>query len=129
MNKQQKIFNILAKEQKPMKVELSLVSELITHVQESKERIKSLRSAEVKLFNIFDEAERLAKDLNAEYGFALSLENVIDKSISRVEEAAKEIGLDLNSIKELKDLQAAEQELLKAIGSANDTIRAYRSLR
>jgi predicted nucleic acid-binding Zn-ribbon protein len=122
----QSIYNMLAS--KAVKVELSLVSELITRVQESKEKIKSLRDAEVKLFNIFDEANRLAKDLDVEYGGALSLTYVITKSIERTEVAAKELGLDVNSIKEIKDIRAAEQDLLTAISKADNTIKAYRSL-
>jgi hypothetical protein len=113
---------------KPVKVELSLVSELITRVQESKEKVKSLRDAEVKLFNLFDEATRLAEDLDVEYGSALSLTYVITKSIERTEVAAKELGLDVNSIKEIKDIKAAEQDLLTAISKADNTIKAYRSL-
>jgi len=122
----QSIYNMLAS--KAVKVELSLVSELITRVQESKEKVKSLRDAEVKLFNIFDEANRLAKDLDVEYGGALSLTYVITKSIERTEVAAKELGLDVNSIKEIKDIRAAEQDLLTAISKADNTIKAYRSL-
>jgi cell fate (sporulation/competence/biofilm development) regulator YlbF (YheA/YmcA/DUF963 family) len=115
--------------QEPMKVEFSLVSELITRVQESKEKVKSLRDAEVKLLNIFDEVARLAKDLDVEYGSALSMTNVIARSIERTEVAAKELGLDVNSIKEIKDVQAAEQDLLTAIMKAKNTINAYQSLR
>jgi hypothetical protein len=124
----QSIYNMLASKAGPVKVELSLVSELITRVQESKEKVKSLRDAEVKLFNIFDEAARLAKDLDVEYGGALSLTYVITKSIERTEVAAKELGLDVNSIKEIKDIKAAEQDLLTAISKADNTIKAYRSL-
>ena len=112
-----------------MKVEFSLVSELITRVQESKERIKSLRDAEVKLLNIFDEASRLAKDLDSEYAFANSLTKVITNSIDRTEVAAKELGLDVNSIKEIKDIKSAEQDLLTALIKAESTIKAYQSLR
>jgi cell fate (sporulation/competence/biofilm development) regulator YlbF (YheA/YmcA/DUF963 family) len=123
--------NIFAKlsAQEPMKVEFSLVSELITRVQESKEKVKSLRDAEVKLLNIFDEVARLAQDLDVEYGSALSLTNVITKSIERTQVAAKELGLDVNSIKEIKDVKAAEQDLLTAIMKADNTIKAYRSIR
>jgi hypothetical protein len=123
--------NIFAKfsAQEPMKVEFSLVSELITRVQESKERIKSLRDAEVKLLNIFDEASRLAKDLDSEYAFANSLTKVITNSIDRTEVAAKELGLDVNSIKEIKDIKSAEQDLLTALIKAESTIKAYQSLR
>jgi cell fate (sporulation/competence/biofilm development) regulator YlbF (YheA/YmcA/DUF963 family) len=115
--------------QEPMKVEFSLVNELITRVQESKEKVKSLRDAEVKLLNIFDEVARLAKDLDFEYGTALSMTNVIARSIERTEVAAKELGLDVNSIKEIKDVKAAEQDLLTAITKAKNTINAYQSLR
>jgi hypothetical protein len=123
--------NIFAKfsAQEPMKVEFSLVSELITRVQESKERVKSLRDAEVKLLNIFDEAARLAKDLDSEYAFANSLTTVITNSIDRTEVAAKELGLDVNSIKEIKDIKSAEQDLLTALIKAESTIKAYQSLR
>lgn len=115
--------------QEPMKVEFSLVTELITRVQESKERVKSLRDAEAKLLNIFDEASRLAKDLDSEYAFANSLTKVITNSIDRTEVSAKELGLDVNSIKEIKDVKAAEQELLTALMKAESTIKAYQSLR
>jgi hypothetical protein len=115
--------------QEPMKVEFSLVSELITRVQETKQKVNSLRDAEVKLLNIFDEAARLAKDLDAEYGSALSLTKVITNAIDRTEVSAKELGLDVNSIKEIKDVKAAEQDLLTAITKAKNTINAYQSLR
>ena len=123
--------NIFAKfsAQEPMKVEFSLVSELITRVQESKERVKSLRDAEVKLLNIFDEASRLAKVLDTEYAVANSLTKVITNAIDRTEVSAKELGLDVNSIKEIKDVKAAEQDLLTAITKAKNTINAYQSLR
>jgi hypothetical protein len=123
--------NIFAKfsAQEPMKVEFSLVSELITRVQESKERVKSLRDAEVKLLNIFDEAARLAKVLDTEYAVANSLTKVITNAIDRTEVSAKELGLDVNSIKEIKDVKAAEQDLLTAITKAKNTINAYQSLR
>ena len=126
------IFSKIAKigeELRTHKVELSLVSELVTRVQESKERVNSLRAAEVKLLNIFDEAARLAKDLDAEYAFVNSLTKVITNSIDRTETAAKELGLDVNSIKEIKDIKAAEQDLLNALMKAESTIKAYRSLR
>ena len=123
--------NIFAKlsAQEPMKVEFSLVSELITRVQESKERIKSLRDAEVKLLNIFDEASRLAKVLDTEYAVANSLTKVITNAIDRTEISAKELGLDVNSIKEIKDIKSAEQDLLTALMKAESTIKAYQSLR
>jgi hypothetical protein len=123
--------NIFAKfsAQEPMKVEFSLVSELITRVQESKEKVKSLRDAEVKLLNIFDEASRLAKVLDTEYAVANSLTKVITNAIDRTEVSAKELGLDVNSIKEIKDVKAAEQDLLTAITKAKNTINAYQSLR
>jgi hypothetical protein len=123
--------NIFAKlsAQEPMKVEFSLVSELITRVQESKERVKSLRDAEVKLLNIFDEASRLAKVLDTEYAVANSLTKVITNAIDRTEVSAKELGLDVNSIKEIKDVKAAEQDLLTALIKAESTIKAYQSLR
>ncbi len=112
-----------------MKVEFSLVSELNARVQETKQKVNSLRDAEVKLLNIFDEAARLAKDLDAEYGSALSLTKVITNAIDRTEVSAKELGLDVNSIKEIKDVKAAEQDLLTAITKAKNTINAYQSLR
>jgi hypothetical protein len=115
--------------QEPMKVEFSLVSELNARVQETKQKVNSLRDAEVKLLNIFDEAARLAKDLDAEYGSALSLTKVITNAIDRTEVSAKELGLDVNSIKEIKDVKAAEQDLLTAITKAKNTINAYQSLR
>ena len=123
--------NIFAKfsAQEPMKVEFSLVSELITRVQESKEKVKSLRDAEVKLLNIFDEASRLAKVLDTEYAVANSLTKVITNANDRTEVSAKELGLDVNSIKEIKDVKAAEQDLLTAITKAKNTINAYQSLR
>jgi cell fate (sporulation/competence/biofilm development) regulator YlbF (YheA/YmcA/DUF963 family) len=128
MSTTKRVFEKLSA-QEPMKVEFSLVSELITRVKESKEKVKSLRDAEVKLLNIFDEVARLAKDLDFEYGTALSMTNVIARSIERTEVAAKELGLDVNSIKEIKDVQAAEQDLLTAIMKAKNTINAYRSIR
>ena len=125
---QKRVFNLFASAQEPMNVEFSLVGELNTRVQETKEKVKSLRDAEVKLLNIFDEVTRLAKDLDAEYGSALSLTKVITNSIDRTEIAAKELGLDVNSIKEIKDVKAAEQDLLTAITKAKNTINAYSSL-
>jgi len=43
-------------------------------------------------------------------------------------EEAKELGVDFNSINEVKQLKAIQQELLKYVLSAEGTLRAYRSL-
>jgi hypothetical protein len=58
----------------------------------------------------------------------MSLNNVIDRSIERIQVAAKELGVDFNSINEVKQLQSIQQELLKSLSSADGTLKAYRSL-
>lgn len=122
----QTIYNILAS--KPVKVELALVDELKTRIAESKDRIDSLKRSEKVLLDLFDTAAKLANNLQDEYGFSMSLNNVIDRSIERIQVAAKELGVDFNSINEVKQLQSIQQELLKTAMKAESTLKAYRSL-
>ena len=122
----QTVYNILAS--KPVKVELALVDELKTRIAESKQAIASVKQSEKALLDLFDTAAKFASDLQSEYGVSMSLNNVIDRSIERIQVAAKELGVDFNSINELKQLQSIQQELLKSLSSADGTLKAYRSL-
>lgn len=124
----QTIYNILAAKAEPVKVELALVDELKTRIIESKDRIDSLKRSEKVLLDLFDTAAKFANDLQNEYGFSMSLNNVIERSIERAQIAAKELGVDFNSIKEVKQLQSIQQELLKTVMKAELTLKAYRSL-
>jgi hypothetical protein len=126
MNTKQSIYNILAS--KPVKVELALVDELKTRIAESKKAIASVKQSEKALLDLFDTAAKFASDLQSEYGVSMSLNNVIDRSIERTQIAAKELGVDFNSINEVKQLQSIQQELLKSLLSAEGTLKAYRSL-
>jgi hypothetical protein len=126
MNTKQSIYNILAS--KPVKVELALVDELKTRIAESKKAIDSVKRSEKALLDLFDTAAKFASDLQSEYGVSTSLNNVIDRSIERTQIAAKELGVDFNSINEVKQLQSIQQELLKSLLSAEGTLKAYRSL-
>jgi hypothetical protein len=126
MNTKQSIYNILAS--KPVKVELALVDELKTRIAESKKAIASVKQSEKALLDLFDTAAKFASDLQSEYGVSTSLNNVIDRSIERTQIAAKELGVDFNSINEVKQLQSIQQELLKSLLSAEGTLKAYRSL-
>jgi predicted YcjX-like family ATPase len=122
----QTVYNILAS--KPVKVELALVDELKTRIAESKQAIASVKQSEKALLDLFDAAAKFASDLQSEYGVSMSLNNVIDRSIERIQVAAKELGVDFNSINEVKQLQSIQQELLKSLSSADGTLKAYRSL-
>jgi archaellum component FlaC len=122
----QTVYNILAS--KPVKVELALVDELKTRIAESKQAIASVKQSEKALLDLFDTAAKFASDLQSEYGVSMSLNNVIDRSIERIQVAAKELGVDFNSINEVKQLQSIQQELLKSLSSADGTLKAYRSL-
>jgi hypothetical protein len=122
----QTVYNILAS--KPVKVELALVDELKTRIAESKKAIASVKQSEKALLDLFDTAAKFASDLQSEYGVSMSLNNVIDRSIERIQVAAKELGVDFNSINEVKQLQSIQQELLKSLSSADGTLKAYRSL-
>ena len=124
----QSIYNMLASKAEPVKVELALVDELKTRLAESKKAIASVKQSEKALLDLFDTAAKFASDLQSEYGVSMSLNNVIDRSIERTQIAAKELGVDFNSINEVKQLQSIQQELLKSLLSAEGTLKAYRSL-
>ena len=105
MNKQQKIFNILAKEQKPMKVEFALMDD-------ANKLISAFKSIEGKIIghiieygkailvaeNLYDQ---LLKDDELVKGYYRDIENTLRKFKQQV----KEIGLEENSIPELHELQ------------------------
>lgn len=124
----QTIYNILAAKAEPVKVELALVDELKTRIAESKKAIDSIKQSEKALLDLFDTATKLANNLQSDYGSSMSLNNVIDRSIERIQVAAKELGVDFNSINEVKQLQSIQQELLKTAMKAELTLKAYRSL-
>lgn len=124
----QTIYNILAAKAEPIKVELALVDELKTRIAESKKAIDSIKQSEKALLDLFDTATKLANNLQSDYGSSMSLNNVIDRSIERIQVAAKELGVDFNSINEVKQLQSIQQELLKTAMKAELTLKAYRSL-
>lgn len=92
MNKQQKIFNILAKEQKPMKVELALELGGI-------KKMASQLKAEIKAYNQkFSTIDDLVRELNNE---AEVLDKRAENFYAQVNELeregrskAKELGLD-----------------------------------
>lgn len=122
----QTVYNILAS--KPVKVELALVDELKTRITESKKAIDSVKRSEKSLFDVFDTASKLADELKVEYNSANSLNSVIERSIERARVAANELGVDFNSIKEVKELQSIQQQLLKSLLDADSTLKAYRSI-
>jgi len=87
MNKQQKIFNILAKEQKPMKVELGELQDLESNYNRLMSELKEHRSMISKLFAKFaSEEDKVVRTLQES-----------DKLIIRAKQArdkAKELGVE-----------------------------------
>ena len=111
-----------------VKVDLALVDELKTRIEETKQKIDAIKKSEKDLLDLFDTASRFADKLDFEYRNGASLSNVITKSIDRTKALAKELGIDANSLAEIKQVLSLQQELEKAIMKAESTIKAYRSL-
>ena len=107
MNKQQKIFNILAKEQKPMKVDLASMSKLesiykqLDGIMSNAERgVSDVQNAAVKGLKITEDG--------------LSIANDVLKEIQSIDAAAKELGatVDTDGFKSgALSMQKALQEL------------------
>jgi hypothetical protein len=107
------------------KVNLSLLDDVKARIDESKIRIKDLKAAEKAVLDLIENANKFQEKLQDEYGFANSLSVVVENALARAEKSAKELGLDPNSITEIKQLKSIEQELLNAIISADETRSKY----
>ena len=107
------------------KVNLSLLDDVKSRIDESKIRIKDLKAAEKAVLDLIENANKFQEKLQDEYGFANSLSVVVENALARAEKSAKELGLDPNSITEIKQLKSIEQELLNAIISADETRSKY----
>lgn len=107
------------------KVNLSLLDDVKARIDEAKKRIKDLKAAEKAVLDLIENASKFQEKLQDEYGFANSLSVVVENVLERTEKSAKELGLDPNSIAEIKQLKSIEQELLSAIISADDTRSKY----
>ena len=113
MNKQQKIFNILAKEQKPMKVEFSLMSD-------ANKLISLFKSAENKVVgHIFEygkaiyAAENLYEEILKDEQFVNEYYDNVESTLNKFKKEVKAIGLDESSIAELHELEM----LLTSVGT------------
>jgi len=104
---------------------LALLDDVKARIDEAKKRIQTLKAAEKGVLDLIQNAGKLQSKLEDEYGFANSLENVIANAIERTNKSAKELGIDANSIPEIKQLKTLSQELGKAIISADDTLSKY----
>lgn len=107
------------------RVNLSLLDDVKARIDESKKRIKDLKAAEKAVLDLIENANKFQEKLQDEYGFANSLSVVVENALARAEKSAKELGLDPNSIAEIKQLKSIEQELLSAIISADETRAKY----
>ena len=115
-------------QKKVRNINLALVDELKTRIDEAKQKIDAVKKSEKDLLNIFDTASRFADKLDSEFRNGTSLSNVISKSIDRTSTLAKQLGIDVNSLSEVKQVLALQQELEKAMMKAESTLKAYRSL-
>ena len=107
------------------KVELALLDDMKVTIDNAKARIKSLKSAEKQVLDLISTASKLQEKLQDEYGFANSDSVVIENALERTMKAAKDLGIDPNSIPQIKELKSIEQELLKAIIDADSTLAKY----
>jgi chromosome segregation ATPase len=108
-----------------IKVELALLDEAKTKITEAKQQIASLKSANKAMQDLFQNAEKFSDKLNDEYGFANSLTVVIQNAIGRTEKAAKDLGIDINAISEIKELKSLLQQLDREIVNADSTRQLY----
>lgn len=108
-----------------IKVDLALLDDVKARIDEAKKRISDLKTAEKLVLDLIANASKFQDKLEAEYGFANSLSTVIENALSRTEKSAKELGIDPNSIAEIKQLKALAQQLDKAIIDADSTLAKY----
>lgn len=108
-----------------VKVDLALLDDVKARIDEAKKRISDLKTAEKLVLDLIANASKFQDKLEAEYGFANSLSTVIENALSRTEKSAKELGIDPNSIAEIKQLKALAQQLDKAIIDADSTLAKY----
>lgn len=106
-------------------INLALLDDVKARIDEAKKRISTLKMAEKAVLDLIQNAGKLQSKLEDEYGFANSLENVIANALDRTTKSAKDLGIDPNSIPEIKQLKSLSQELGKAIISADDTLSKY----
>ena len=107
MNKQQKIFNILAKEQKSMKVELGMVNEIRQELEQS------AKISSDALTIVFDAERVFEKSLQSQKQIMAKIEKAL--------QAAKELGAD-STIKDLEKYLGISKENVKYIQSALNSL-------
>jgi chromosome segregation ATPase len=112
-------------QKKAIKVEFALLDEAKTKITEAKQQLASLKAANKAMQDLFQNAEKFSDKLNDEYGFANSLTVVIQNAIARTEKAAKDLGIDVNAIAEIKELKSLLQQLDKEIVNADSTRQLY----
>jgi hypothetical protein len=113
-------------QKKGIKVNLALIDDVKARIEETKTRLATLSTAFKNMNQIVQNFEKAKINLNDEYGFANSLTTVNENALKRTVDAAKLLGLDPNSIAEVKQLQTIEQSLFKLLIEADKVRQKYK---
>lgn len=123
MREQKRVFNRLFKEEK---TELSAEKIELASIKEIKDAVSNLKNIEKDATKVADKFEDSIKEANKYYQDLVKERNAIYTNVKQhypailndFEKAAKELGVDSNSIpevKELKKLMQLGKELVKAL--------------
>lgn len=115
-------------QKKAIKMELALIDEVKTRITEVKQKITSVKQSEKALLDLFDTASKLASQLQTEFSSGTSVSNVVTKSVDRTKQVASQLGVNASNLPEIKQVLELQQQLEKALMSAEQTLKAYRSL-
>ena len=113
---------------KGIRVELGLLDEIKVQTTNAIKQAEAINKAEESLYTIFDNAKKVAGNLEQQMNYGNPIKGMIEKSMVRLVKGAKELGIDPNSFPEVKKLQDAEQKLLRAMITAQQAVDAYKSL-
>jgi hypothetical protein len=113
---------------KGIRVELGLLDEIKVQTTNAIKQAEAINKAEESLYAIFDNAKKVAGNLEQQMNFGNPINEMIFRSLDRLTKSAKELGVDVNSFPEVKKLKDAEQKLLRSMTTAKQAIEAYKSL-
>ena len=111
-----------------IKIELGLLDEVKVQTESALKQAAAIAKAEESLYIIFDNAKKVAGNLEQQMNYGNPITNMIYRSLDRLTKSSKELGVDINSYPEVKKLRDAEQKLLRAMTTAKQAIDAYKTL-
>jgi hypothetical protein len=115
-------------QKKGYKIDLALLDEVKTQIETATKQTDVIAKAEQDLYRIFDTAKKIADNLEQQHNYGNPINLMIDKSIDRLKQSTKELGIDINSLPEVKKLQQVQQTLLKTMASAKSAVDAYKTI-